>query len=263
MHGQTADIRICLVCFSSVSRVVVDRIREIFDRLVSLYPFLSLYSADSYMHVIKYECYAADLLSNSLELCCCFWPPLKHPANVVIRHGRSFRKCSFRKESVQYVRHVDGQRSLNSSSDISGTSAPPQEEWLFLPPTPGQPSTNPNTTPSSTYNSPPSGSTSSSASSPIVGLELDADDEPFTVYGILAMFASEYLTTALGMPFEVGKTLLQVEYKPKPGVDDGVEVEGVDYEAETDDADSVAGDQAEGSRRRRDSIEDSVREVSC
>jgi fusion and transport protein UGO1 len=178
---------------------------------------------------------------------------------VVIRHGRPFRKCSFCEESVQYVRNVDGQRSLNSSSDIIGTSAPPQEEWLFLPPTPGQPSTNPNTTPSSTYNSPPSGSTSSSASSPIVGLELDADDEPFTVYGVLAMFASEYLTTALGMPFEVGKTLLQVEYKPKPGVDDGVEVEGVDYEAETDDADSVAGDQAEGSRRRRDSIEDSVR----
>jgi len=136
--------------------------------------------------------------------------------------------------------------------------APPQEEWLFLPPTPGQPSSNPTTTPSSTYNSPPSGSTSGAASSPIVGLEIDPDDEPFTMYGVLATFASEYLTTALGMPFEVGKTLLQVEYKPKPGVDDGAEIEGVDYEAETNDIDSNAGDQPEGSRRRRDSIEDSV-----
>lgn len=261
LYGQPADIRICIVCFSSVCRIVVDCIREIFDRLVSLYPFLSLYFADSYIHAVKYEYYAAGFLSDPLELCCCFCP-LPHRANVVIRHVRPFRKCTFREESVQYVRNVDGQRSLNNSSDIVGTSAPPQEEWLFLPPTPGQPSTNPNTTPSSTYNSPPSGSTSSSASSPIVGLELDADDEPFTVYGVLAMFASEYLTTALGMPFEVGKTLLQVEYKPKPGVDDGVEVEGIDYEVETDDQDSVAGDQAEGSRRRRDSIEDSVRHVS-
>ncbi len=40
------------------------------------------------------------------------------------------------------------------------------------------------------------------------------------------MFAAEYLTTALGMPFEVGKTLLQVEYKPKEGVftEEGVDV---------------------------------------
>lgn len=29
------------------------------------------------------------------------------------------------------------------------------------------------------------------------------------------LFLSEYLTTAMGMPFEVGKTLLQIEYRPR------------------------------------------------
>ena len=90
------------------------------------------------------------------------------------------------------------------------------------------------------------------------------------MYAILAMFASEYLTTALGMPFEVGKTLLQVEYKPKPGVDDGQEVEGVDFEAEggdeTGDEDSE-GEHGHGDARRnrrrghRDSIDAQVRGI--
>jgi mitochondrial fusion and transport protein UGO1 len=56
------------------------------------------------------------------------------------------------------------------------------------------------------------------------------------------VFAAEYLTTALGMPFEVGKTLLQVEYKPKEGVsaDEGVDTipeedpTGRDWGAEDD-----------------------------
>ena len=35
------------------------------------------------------------------------------------------------------------------------------------------------------------------------------------LYGPLQLFAAEYFTTALGMPFEIGKTLLQVEYRPR------------------------------------------------
>lgn len=34
-------------------------------------------------------------------------------------------------------------------------------------------------------------------------------------YGPLQLFAAEYFSTALGMPFEVGKTLLQIEYRPR------------------------------------------------
>jgi len=96
---------------------------------------------------------------------------------------------------------------------------------------------------------------------------MDPADEPVSIYAILAMFASEYLTTALGMPFEVGKTLLQVEYKPKPGVDDGPEVEGVDFEAEGGDEtgdEDVEGEDGHGEARRnrrgghRDSIDAQV-----
>lgn len=37
----------------------------------------------------------------------------------------------------------------------------------------------------------------------------------FGLPGPVQMFASQFLTTAMGMPFEVGKTLLQVEYRPR------------------------------------------------
>jgi fusion and transport protein UGO1 len=36
-----------------------------------------------------------------------------------------------------------------------------------------------------------------------------------TLYGPLQLFTAEFFTTALGMPFEVGKTLLQIEYRPR------------------------------------------------
>jgi hypothetical protein len=35
------------------------------------------------------------------------------------------------------------------------------------------------------------------------------------LYGPLQLFTAEFFTTALGMPFEVGKTLLQIEYRPR------------------------------------------------
>lgn len=143
----------------------------------------------------------------------------------------------------------------SNASSVRNLYTPPQEEWLFLPPTPGQSSTT-NATPSSTYTSPSNlGASNPTITSTVAGLELDADDEPFSLYGLGTMFASEYLTTALGMPFEVGKTLLQVEYKPKPGVDDGIELEGIDYEVELD-SDSASDEDRprRPSRIREDTI---------
>lgn len=50
-----------------------------------------------------------------------------------------------------------------------------------------------------------------------------------TVYGPIQMFAAEYFSTALGMPFEVGKTLLQIEYRPRRRFDPTPEKEEVAY----------------------------------
>lgn len=43
--------------------------------------------------------------------------------------------------------------------------------------------------------------------------------------GPIQLFAAEWFTTALGMPFEVGKTLLQVEYRPRKRFDTLTDVE--------------------------------------
>lgn len=59
------------------------------------------------------------------------------------------------------------------------------------------------------------------------------DDSEGAVFGLSAMllrtFAAEYMTALIGQPFEVGGTLLQVEYRPRRRValargllDDGV-----------------------------------------
>jgi fusion and transport protein UGO1 len=101
-------------------------------------------------------------------------------------------------------------------------AAPPQEEWLFLPPT-VSPSKVPASSGSDRMNGGGGGGYSSSSkdssrfSADITTDDLD-DDDPFSLYGLGSLFAAEYLTTALGMPFEVGKTLLQLEYKPKEGI---------------------------------------------
>ncbi|KAJ9124375.1 hypothetical protein QFC22_001175 [Naganishia vaughanmartiniae] len=78
-----------------------------------------------------------------------------------------------------------------------------------------------NSTPfSSTANASSSAGLGSGLSSTLAGVEIDPTDpdESLTFSDIAQLFASEFLTTAMGMPFEVGKTLLQVEYKPKEGV---------------------------------------------
>ena len=83
--------------------------------------------------------------------------------------------------------------------------APPSEEWLFLPPTVSPPSS------TASLASPPSYLPNPFQPPP-------RDDElprGGGLYAPLQLFAAEYFTTALGMPFEVGKTLLQIEYRPR------------------------------------------------
>jgi fusion and transport protein UGO1 len=96
--------------------------------------------------------------------------------------------------------------------------APPQEEWLFLPPT----GNNRQQTNASSFSTSPttSGIGGGLPGATLAGVEIDPSDpeESLTFSDIAQLFASEFLTTAMGMPFEVGKTLLQVEYKPKAGV---------------------------------------------
>ncbi|KAJ9101372.1 hypothetical protein QFC20_005253 [Naganishia adeliensis] len=71
----------------------------------------------------------------------------------------------------------------------------------------------------SSFSTPPTTSGLSGGGATLAGVEIDPSDpeESLTFSDIAQLFASEFLTTAMGMPFEVGKTLLQVEYKPKAG----------------------------------------------
>jgi hypothetical protein len=138
---------------------------------------------------------------------------------------------------------------------LTTLAAPPQEEWLFLPPT----GTNqqPNTSSGYPTNAPP---TSPLGTATLAGLEIDptSPEESLTFSDIAQLFASEFLTTAMGMPFEVGKTLLQVEYKPKEGVTAGT-VDEVVVEARGDMTDDESvGDDAEGASARIRNVEASV-----
>ena len=137
--------------------------------------------------------------------------------------------------------------------------APPQEEWLFLPPTGNNQQSN---TSAGFSNNAPTNSSSlgSGPTSTLAGVELDPTDpeESLTFSDIAQLFASEFLTTAMGMPFEVGKTLLQVEYKPKEGVTAGtVDEVVVDARGDLTDEESVI-DENEGQSARLRNVEASV-----
>lgn len=54
------------------------------------------------------------------------------------------------------------------------------------------------------------------------------------MYGPIQLFAAEYFTTALGMPFEVGKTLLQIEYRPRKRFDPTPELDQLTVPQEED-----------------------------
>lgn len=58
------------------------------------------------------------------------------------------------------------------------------------------------------------------------------DDDATGAYGPIQLFAAEYFSTALGMPFEVGKTLLQIEYRPRKRFDTTPEEAKVEFEVE-------------------------------
>ncbi|WVQ94782.1 hypothetical protein IAU59_001864 [Kwoniella sp. CBS 9459] len=89
-------------------------------------------------------------------------------------------------------------------SSVRGLYTPPAEEWVFLPPTVNPPSASSAPTPSHL----PSPFTPAVPEDD-ANLALPALGRP------LNLFLGDYLTTAMGMPFEVGKTLLQVEYRPR------------------------------------------------
>ncbi|KAJ9126874.1 hypothetical protein QFC24_001910 [Naganishia onofrii] len=140
------------------------------------------------------------------------------------------------------------------------------EEWVFLPPTGNtKQSTTGATSFTSTANTSSSSGLGSGLSSTLAGVEIDPTDpdESLTFSDIAQLFASEFLTTAMGMPFEVGKTLLQVEYKPKEGVvPDGSVVPEHDPGnatiAEITDDESVLDDGEQGSQRMFRNAEASV-----
>ncbi|WVR09231.1 hypothetical protein IAU60_006295 [Kwoniella sp. DSM 27419] len=91
-------------------------------------------------------------------------------------------------------------------ASVRGLYTPPAEEWVFLPPTVNPPSS-----------STPAPTTPSHLPTPFTPSPPE-DDENLALPALgrpLNLFLSEYLTTAMGMPFEVGKTLLQVEYRPR------------------------------------------------
>ncbi|WVQ81607.1 hypothetical protein IAT38_003731 [Cryptococcus sp. DSM 104549] len=95
--------------------------------------------------------------------------------------------------------------SASSRPDsVRGLYTPPAEEWVFLPPTVNPPP--PTSSPPTHLPTPFTDSPTSS----------DADDVVLSLTGWpWNLLLTEYLSTAMGLPFEVGKTLLQVEYRPR------------------------------------------------
>lgn len=74
-------------------------------------------------------------------------------------------------------------------------------------------------------------------------------DVGFSAYSLLLAFASEYLTTALGQPFEVGKTLLQVEWTPREDVAPAEE-EVFSEDSSSDEVESDGEEQGAGAGTR-------------
>lgn len=111
-----------------------------------------------------------------------------------------------------------------SSLKTESTAAPPSEEWVFLPPTVSPPSSHAPPAPSHLPSPQPL---------------MPDDDADSSVYGPIQLFAAEYFSTALGMPFEVGKTLLQIEYRPRRCFDPTPEAEKVEYRPEEEEVSAV------------------------
>ncbi|ODN75122.1 hypothetical protein L202_06332 [Cryptococcus amylolentus CBS 6039] len=128
-------------------------------------------------------------------------------------------------------------------SSVRGLYTPPAEEWVFLPPTVSPP--NPSSTSPPAHLPTPFHDASTSSSSLLdaandADLVIPAMGRPFN------LFLSEYLATAMGMPFEVGKTLLQVEYRPRrqfealEGAGEGVKISEEETVTELQDEDELS-----------------------
>ncbi|WVO18235.1 hypothetical protein L204_105943 [Cryptococcus depauperatus] len=96
---------------------------------------------------------------------------------------------------------------MSNPSSVRSLYAPPPEEWVFLPPTVMPPTSAPSAPPTHLP----------SPFIPDTDLSSKYDDQMLLPgFGKpINLFIGEFLTTAMGMPFEVGKTLLQVEYRPR------------------------------------------------
>lgn len=131
-----------------------------------------------------------------------------------------------------YSKHTDSDRGQVPADH----PAPPSEEWVFLPPTVSAP----------TSKLPPAPS-----HLPTPTPMLPDDDDTSGAYGPIQLFAAEYFSTALGMPFEVGKTLLQIEYRPRKRFDTTPDEAKVVFEVEEEEVSPYAGN-VRPFRRRTD-----------
>ncbi|KAL1406106.1 hypothetical protein Q8F55_007789 [Vanrija albida] len=84
---------------------------------------------------------------------------------------------------------------------VRGLYTPPAEEWVFLPPTVSPPAA--------------AAAQAQPAHLPTPFAPEDDDLTDLGLPGPVQLFGSQFFLTALGMPFDVGKTLLQVEYRPR------------------------------------------------
>ncbi|KAI3622048.1 hypothetical protein WG66_015640 [Moniliophthora roreri] len=68
------------------------------------------------------------------------------------------------------------------------------------------------------------------------------DDANITLTDLLKSFSMQYTSTAIAMPWEVARTLLQVQYLPKDNAEDVIEEESDDSSSEDDADDSYFAD---------------------
>lgn len=124
--------------------------------------------------------------------------------------------------------------STSSSSSLRDTYAPPQTPWSFLP------SQSNNTLPSAVT---PSYEWSTRApTNPIFDLssslslaEPSGVEIKLLLKGLIAGAVLQYTSTALAMPFEVGKLLLQVQWVPRDlSMLEGPAVKEEEYEEEAE-----------------------------
>jgi hypothetical protein len=108
---------------------------------------------------------------------------------------------------VSVLRKISGLRPMSSTpASLRDLYNPSPGSWTFLPPPPGV--SQQISSPPSSYRFPAQGATSNEHGPEAkVGVEL--------MQSLLLAAAAQYASTALAMPIEVGKMLLQVQWVPR------------------------------------------------